>query len=92
MNGDIHRPQGSLWQLCTADGNALFNSSRAWRMMETPELSASSAKATATSRSGQRLPVRATPPAARITARLPIASLRLQSQTERMLASPSRKA
>ena len=46
----------------------------------------------ATARSGQALPVPNTPSAAPTTARLPIASLRLHSHTERMLASPSRQA
>ncbi|OYW89214.1 MAG: hypothetical protein B7Z20_00520 [Sphingobium sp. 32-64-5] len=45
----------------------------------------------ATARSGQALPVHATRPAAAITATLASASLRLNSQIARTLASPSRK-
>ena len=44
----------------------------------------------ATIRSGQPVPVPNTPAAAAITARLPIASLQDQIQTERMLESPVR--
>ena len=47
---------------------------------------------TATIKSGHRLPVPNTPTAAKITATLPIASLRLHSQTDCILESPSRKA
>jgi len=46
----------------------------------------------ATTRSGQPLPVPKTPAAANITATFPNASLRLHSQTDRMSASPLRKA
>ena len=44
----------------------------------------------ATIRSGQPVPVPNTPAAAASTARLPMASLRVQIQAERMLASPAR--
>ena len=44
----------------------------------------------ATAKSGQGVPVQATSPAATTTARFPIASLRLNSQTARTFASPDR--
>ena len=44
----------------------------------------------ATLASGHRLPNQETAPAAKITATLPMASLRLHSQTERILLSPVR--
>src|SRR5512132_4588117 len=47
--------------------------------------------ANATTRSGQEAPVAQTAAAASTTATLPMASLRLHNQTERTLASPSRK-
>src|SRR5690606_35968999 len=71
---------------------ATRNSAPAWRSTEKPALIARLAITTATVRSGQRLPVPNTPTEASRTARLPMSSLRLHSQTGRMFASPSRQA
>src|SRR5688572_30796345 len=60
------------------------------RRTDADDHSASDPMIAATARSGQRLPVPNTPSAASITAKLPMASLREHSHTERMLASPSR--
>jgi hypothetical protein len=68
---------------------------RTWRACRSTLRAAprpSIAMTTATARSGQALCVADTPTAANITARLPIASLREHSHTERMLASPLRNA
>lgn len=59
-------------------------------MMSLDEWRNTPAIATATTRSGHGVPVSATAAAATITAALPIASLRLNSQTARAFASPPR--
>src|SRR5262245_52732792 len=73
-----------------ADRLASRSSARAWRTTVRAPVSASSAIAVATIRSGHAVPVPNTPSAASITARLPSTSLRVQIHTERMLASPLR--
>jgi hypothetical protein len=60
-------------------------------MISAPPVKARPAMIAATRRSGQAPPVPNTPSAAAPTARLPIASLRVQIHTERMFASPPRK-
>ena len=63
----------------------------ACRMIWKPPANPSAAISAATRMSGQALFRPNTPPAARTTAMLPIASLREQIQTDRMFASPLRK-
>ena len=72
-------------------GVSVRSSPRAWRTICHPPLMLRLAMMAATIRSGQPVPVPNTPAAAASTARLPIASLREQIQTDRMLESPVRK-
>ena len=67
------------------------SSPRAWRTICQPPLIPSAAMTAATMMSGQPAPEPKTPAAASSTALLPMASLREQIQTERILASPPRK-
>ena len=73
-----------------ARGPARRRSARAWSTICQPPEMPKPAMIAATMTSGQPVPVPNTPAAASSTARLPIASLREQIQTERMLASPPR--
>lgn len=66
------------------------SSSRAWLMICRPPQMPSAAVIKATARSGWAVPVPTTPAAASRTARLPIASLREQIQTDHILALPLR--